>query len=165
MRIGRPNREEPPKRMVNTILMIYKMFRHKQLLRRHEALVYMAVCLRACRTQRWSASPLRAFIRAFRFFPGRHISHITRHLGSMSSAPALIVQERVGRGRGLVAARELHAGEVVLNEPPLILTPSSRCVQHVCCFCLAVVDGRCMFHHCSHQHPRQAPPPPAQPAA
>lgn len=83
----------------------------------------------------------------------------------MSSAPALIVQERVGRGRGLVAARELHAGEVVLNEPPLILTPSLRCVQHVCCFCLAVVDGRCMFHHCSHQHPRQAPPPPAQPAA
>lgn len=64
----------------------------------------------------------------------------------METAPALIVQERSGRGRGLVAARELHAGETVLNEPPLMLTPSLRCIRDVCCCCLRYVDGTLSFY-------------------
>lgn len=51
-------------------------------------------------------------------------------------------QQIVGAGRGLVADRLIRAGEVVLSEAPLILTPSQELCSSVCANCLRFVQGK-----------------------
>jgi hypothetical protein len=48
----------------------------------------------------------------------------------------LIVQEIAGKGRGLVATRDIAAGEVVLSERPLMMYPHCDALGSVCSHCL-----------------------------
>lgn len=67
----------------------------------------------------------------------------------------IIVQERPNKGRALIAARNLHAGETVLSEPPILLTPSIRCIHNICSCCLRYIDGR--YLHVVWQHTHNPP--------
>lgn len=51
------------------------------------------------------------------------------------------IQERPNKGRALIAARNLHAGQTVLSEAPILLTPSIRFIHTICSCCLRYVDG------------------------
>jgi hypothetical protein len=66
----------------------------------------------------------------------------------MSAAPAFKVQDLPGRGRGLVAARDLQPGEVVLSDAPLLLTPAQEARTAVCATCLRIV-GECQCGACA----------------
>jgi hypothetical protein len=57
------------------------------------------------------------------------------------------VQDLPGRGRGLVAARDLQPGEVVLSDAPLLLTPAQEARTAVCATCLRIVGE----WHCAHR--------------
>jgi hypothetical protein len=54
------------------------------------------------------------------------------------------------RGRGLVASRDIAAGEVVLAEEPLLLTVAQEAATQACAHCLrwlAAVPGECGVAH------------------
>ena len=51
-------------------------------------------------------------------------------------------QDIDGAGRGLVAAKPIKAGEMLLRNTPLLLTPSQDMHKHVCANCLRFVQGK-----------------------
>ena len=55
---------------------------------------------------------------------------------------AVSVWESLGRGRALRAARDIAAGEVVLSDLPLLLTPSHDAVADVCSACLRLLPAK-----------------------
>lgn len=57
------------------------------------------------------------------------------------ASPAFEVRDLPGRGRGLVAARDLQPGEEVLIDAPLVLTPAPEARSAVCATCLRILGA------------------------
>ena len=61
----------------------------------------------------------------------------------MSEAPLLVECQVEGRGRGLFAARDIPAGEMVLAEQPAMLFVQPEFAGSVCACCLRTMAGAC----------------------
>lgn len=72
------------------------------------------------------------------------------HIQIMAAA-AYEVRKLPGRGKGLVAARDLQPGEEVLVDAPLLLTPAPEARTAVCATCLRIL-GTFMAAHGSVSH-------------
>jgi hypothetical protein len=60
------------------------------------------------------------------------------------------IQALEGRGRGLVAQRDIKAGEVILSEEPILLTVSQEAKDAACAHCLRLLKPAGAFrrHRC-----------------
>eukprot|EP00994_Dinema_validum_P004086 NODE_2119_length_763_cov_19.911765_g1706_i0.p1 GENE.NODE_2119_length_763_cov_19.911765_g1706_i0~~NODE_2119_length_763_cov_19.911765_g1706_i0.p1 ORF type:complete len:155 (-),score=31.41 NODE_2119_length_763_cov_19.911765_g1706_i0:253-717(-) len=56
------------------------------------------------------------------------------------SAPTVCVADVANKGLGLVAVRDIHAGELIIEEQPTLWMVDSEQRQRVCCWCMACVD-------------------------
>jgi hypothetical protein len=61
----------------------------------------------------------------------------------MSAHAAVKLAHIPGRGRGLITARDVRAGENVLAEEPLLLTVSQEFKDQACANCLCWLSERC----------------------
>ena len=70
-----------------------------------------------------------------------------------------IIKPLEGRGRGLVAARDIKAGETVVAEEPLLLTVGQDAKDYACAHCLRLLTAgaACRFARWQPPHRRKAP--------
>ncbi len=60
---------------------------------------------------------------------------------SLGSAMAYTIKALPGRGRGLVAARTIKAGETIIAEEPLLLTVAQEAKDTACAHCLRLLTA------------------------